>query len=173
MIAQARSLNRIPTLLHYLVFAIGVLVLLATGFVLYGWTSLGTEALLVPWQCDCTWDTRPAVGTVPRALNDFFAASGRDLPSLVFILVTGAIVAIRTWRAKHRTWLPLLFSMASIVFLAADVVATVLTGSLSDWVVGPRAGVIDAAIFNFRGDDGGGRSKIRNGIYNRQAAGAV
>ena len=40
--------------------------------------------------------------------------------------------------AKNRTWLPLLF------FLVADLFATVLSWSLSDWATGPRVGVIDA-----------------------------
>ncbi len=141
MLTPARPLKHLPAILPNPIFALGILLLLATGFVMYLWISIGTEALLVPWQCECTWDTRPAVGTMQRTLNDFFGSSGRDVPSLFFVLVTGAIMAIRTRHAKNRTWLPLLFAMANMVLLAAHVVAISLAWSLSDSIVGPRVGI--------------------------------
>ncbi len=141
MLAQAHPLNRVPALWRGLVFALGTVALLATFSVLYGWISLGTEALLAPWPCDCSWYKPPALGTLQRTLNDFFAGAGRDVPSLVFVLIVGIIVGRRTWRAKDRTWLPLVFSGANIVFFAADLVATDLSWALSNWVVGPRIGI--------------------------------
>jgi hypothetical protein len=52
MVAHVRQLRTISSLLPPLVFAAGLLALAAMGRVLYLWTCLGTEALLVPWQCD-------------------------------------------------------------------------------------------------------------------------
>ncbi len=141
MLTYARPLKHLPAILPNLIFALGILVLLASGVVLYFWISLGTEALLAPWPCDCSGYRPPAVGTMQRTLNDFFAGPGRDVPSLIFVLVTGAIVAIRTRHAKNRTWLPLLFAMANVVLLAAHIVAISLAWSLSDSIVGPRVGI--------------------------------
>jgi hypothetical protein len=84
------------------------------------------------------------LGTLHRAINDFFATSGRDLPSMAFVLIGADIVAVRTWRARDRAWLPLLFSLAGLLFLAVDLLMTDLAWTLSDWVVGPRLGGIDA-----------------------------
>jgi hypothetical protein len=133
--------KRVPNPLNYLVFAVGTVLLIGTLAVWNAWVSLGTEALLVPWQCNCSWDTRPALGTLPRTLNDFFEVQGQDLPSLIFLLITGSICLARILRAKKRTWLPWMFSLASLLFLVADLFVTNLSWSLSDWIVGPRLGI--------------------------------
>ncbi len=142
MTASARHFLNWSTGLRYLVFVLGMVVLLFSWYVLYVLVSLMTEALLAPWH-DCSWFTCPPLGTISRAVNDFFAGFGRDLPSLVFVLISGGIFARRTWRSRDRTWLPLVFFLANVVFVAADLSAATLSWSLSDRMVGPRIGIDD------------------------------
>ncbi len=141
MVASIRHFVSRSTGLRYLVFGVGLVLLLSSWFVLYVWTLIGTEALLVPWGFGGTWYTPPALGTVPRTINDFFGTIGKDVPSLIFVLVSGGIVAVRMLRSSNRTWLPLVFFLANVVFLAADLLATSFSWSLSNWVVGPRIGI--------------------------------
>ncbi len=138
---MAQALRRTSTPWQYLAFAAGIVLLFGTWTVLYVWFELGTEAMLVPWHCECTWDTRPALGTIARAVNDFFAGPGRSLPAQLFVLVSAGIFAVKSWRAKNRTWLPLTFALANVVLLAAGLVAASLSGAVSDWMVGPRVGI--------------------------------
>ncbi len=141
MTASTHHFIRQSTGLRYLVFALGLMLLLFSWFVLYELMSLKTEALLAPWQDGCRWYTCPALGTVPRTINDFFTGFGRDLPSIIFVLVCGGIFAMRARQSKDRAWLPLVFFLANVVFVAADLLAISLSWSLSDRVVGPRMGI--------------------------------
>ncbi len=142
MTSQVRLPKKMSTALHYLVFVLSLLLLMGSWIVLWWWISLGTEALLVPWPC-CGWYTPPTIGTWQRVLNDFFDTTGSDLPSLIYILTSSSIFAIKTWQAKNRTWLPLLFFLGNLLFLVADLLAITLSWRLSDWVVGMRMGGID------------------------------
>ncbi len=144
MCAETRPLNKPPTLLQGAAFSIGLLVLIATWAVLYGWISLGTEALLVPWNCECTWDTRPVPGSFQRTVNDFFDTSGAELPSLVFVLISAVIFAFRALRSSDRAWLPWIFSLANLFFFLASLAGTSLAWAASNWMVGPRLSGIDA-----------------------------
>jgi hypothetical protein len=130
--------------LPVLVFAAGAILLAGSWYILYRWIMLDTQALLVPWYCDCTWDTRPALGTVARTINDFFLGPGDDLPSLLFVSLGMALFIVKTRRARDKTWLPLFFLLANLLFIAADLALTSLSWSLSDWVVGTRGGIVDA-----------------------------
>jgi hypothetical protein len=60
------------------------------------------------------------------------------------VLISAGILAVKSWRAKNRTWLPLTFALADVVLFAAGLAATSLCWVLIDWVVGPRVGGIDA-----------------------------
>ncbi len=142
MTSQVRPPKKMLTALRYLVFAISLLLLIGSWVTLWWQTALATEALLVPWHC-CGWNIQPAIGTWQRTLNDFFETTGSELPSLIFILASGSIFAVKSWRAKNRTWLPLLFFLGNLIFFAAHLLAITLSWKLSNWVIGPRLGGID------------------------------
>lgn len=144
MIANVRLFKNVSSSMPYLIFGVGLVLLLVSWWAWYAMIGFSTEALLVPWYCDCSWDTRPALGILQRTINDFFDTSGRELPSQLFILISTTIFTIRTWRAKNKTWFPLMFFLASLVFLVADLVVADLSWSLSDWMVGAQLGRIDA-----------------------------
>lgn len=141
---MVQALRRTTAPWQHLAFAAGIVLLFGSWIVLYVGFELATGALLVPWHCECAWDTRPALDTLARAVNDFFAGPGRLLPSQLFVLISAGIFAVRSWRAQHRTWLPLTFALANVVLFAADLAVTSLSWAVSDWVVGPSSGGIDA-----------------------------
>lgn len=144
MITQVRRLQSTSNLTPRTVFAVGLILLIGTWAIWYWWMSLFTEALLVPWYC-CSQDTLPALGTWQRVINDFFdTLPGSLLPSLTFIFINASIFGVKVLRAKNKTWLPLTFVFANILLLMADLFVTSLSWSLSDWLVGPRVGGIDA-----------------------------
>ena len=123
---------------------IGLLLLIGIWLILFWWVSLFTEALLVPGYC-CSLDSLLAVGTWQRAINDFFnTLPGSILPSLTMVLISGFIFVARVSQAKNRVWLPITFFLAYVLLLAADLIVTNLSWALSNWIVGPRVGGIDA-----------------------------
>jgi hypothetical protein len=147
---QSRRLHNISALPRLAVFMVGILLLIGTWVVWYEWISLDTEALLVPWYCCrgdplCCDSNFPALGTWSRVLNDFFYDfPGNTLPSLAFIFINVSLFGLKVLRAKNKTWLPLVFFLANTLLLVVDQLVTVLSWSLSDWLVGPRVGGIDA-----------------------------
>jgi hypothetical protein len=144
LIVPARHTLKLPNPLRFALFTAGLLMLALAWLVWFWWISLFTEALLVPWYC-CGLDAMPAVGSWQRTVNDFFATRpGSVLPSVTMITIGFAIVGARIIKAKNRVWLPLAFAGLYFLLLAADLVVTNLSWALSNWLVGPRIGGIDA-----------------------------
>jgi hypothetical protein len=128
----------------YTIFTVGLLLLIGSWIVLYWWAALFTEALLVPWRC-CGLETIPSPDTWQRVINDFFANSpGRHLPSILLVAVSAAVLAVRLNRAKRKTWIPMIFLLAHILLFGADLIVTGMSWGLSNLIVGPRVGGIDA-----------------------------
>lgn len=144
MTAQARITPGSWNLLPAALFAVGLLLLLAVWAILFWWVTLFTEALLVPWYC-CSLESMPDPGTWQRTVNDFFnTVPGSILPSVAIVLTGVLIFIARVKRAQNKAWLPLIFACAYMLLLAADVLVTNLSWELSNWLVGPRVGGIDA-----------------------------
>jgi hypothetical protein len=123
-----------------IIFTIGVILLIGTWVILFGWLSLSTEALLVPWYSGL--EPLPALGMWQRTINDFFAVfPGNILPSILFILVEITIFGFRYSRSENRTWLPAAFFLANVILLGADLMVTNLSWAISNWLVGPRVGI--------------------------------
>lgn len=144
MITPSPGFPKTPPLIQNAIFLTGLILVAAIWVVLFWWVSLFTEALLVPWYC-CNLDTLPAVGTWQRALNDFFSQPpGSLLPSVTMVLISLLIFINRLSRAKNRMWVPLLFVIAFVFLIGADLLVTNLSWAISNWIVGPRTGGIDA-----------------------------
>ncbi|MDX1416409.1 MAG: hypothetical protein R3293_19575 [Candidatus Promineifilaceae bacterium] len=127
-----------------IIFMVGLLLLIGSWLLLYGWVALFTEAYLVPWYC-CDFGTIPDPGSWPRAINDFFAtAPGSHLPSFLLIGTSVTLFIITLSRKRSKTWIPMIFFIATILLLGADWIVTDLSWALSNWIVGPRVGGIDA-----------------------------
>jgi hypothetical protein len=95
MTARAYELLNKRNLMPLAIFSIGFILLHASWVILYWWTALFTEALLVPWYC-CSQDSLPTLGTWQRTPNDFFnEIPGRALPSLKFVVISVAIYISR------------------------------------------------------------------------------
>jgi hypothetical protein len=126
------------------VFAVGLLLLAASLYVWSIWLQLFTEAMLVPWYC-CDPAGLPPLGSWQRTFNDFFATSpGRFLPLLIFFLTEGIIFWSRLRRDSDRTWLPMLFCAGNVLLFLLSLAITNLSWWVSNQVVGPRIGGIDA-----------------------------
>lgn len=144
MTVRAHRQWKLGTPLPTMIFTIGLILLVATWLIWFWWLSLFTEALLVPWYC-CSLDAMPAIGTWQRTINDFFGTlPGSILPSVTMIAIGVLIFGRRMIKAKNRVWLPLAFAILYLLLLAADVVVTDLSWEVSNWLVGPRLGGIDA-----------------------------
>jgi len=144
MTIQPRRVRSTGKLASSAVVIAGSCLLIGSWVVLYWWQLLSTEALLVPWYC-CDLGALPALGTWQRAVNDFFAAlPGSILPSVAIVTTGVAIFGVRMRRAENRVWLPLAFFLANVLLLAADLLMTQLSWALSNRLVGPRVGGIDA-----------------------------
>lgn len=143
MTAQAYELLKKRNLTPLAIFTIGLVLLLTSWVIVYWWTALFTEALLVPWYC-CGQDSIPAIGTWQRTINDFFNEfPGSALPSLTFVTISIAIFISRLSKAKNRVWLPAIFFLAFVILLAADLAVTNLSWAISSWIVGPWRGALD------------------------------
>ncbi len=144
MTNQPRRPPSAANLAHSAVMIAGSGLLIGSWVVLYWWQLLSTEALLVPWYC-CDLGALPALGTWQRTVNDFFAVlPGSILPSMALVLTAATIFGVRMRRAENRVWLPLAFFLANVLLLAADLFMTQLSWALSNRLVGPRVGGIDA-----------------------------
>jgi hypothetical protein len=92
----------------------------------------------VGYYCCVSEQDLPAVGTLERTLSDFFRASpGKHLPSLVFVAVNASIFASRMLKARRKAWLPFLFVLLNVLYLAASIWLVGISWSISEWVVGP------------------------------------
>jgi hypothetical protein len=128
------TLRRISSLLLFL----GITLLLGTWVVLYWSESLFTESHLVGYYCCVTEQDLPAVGTWERALSDFFRASpGKHVPSVVFVVVNAGIFASRMLKARRKAWLPFLFVLFNVVYLAVDFWLVGISWTISEWALGP------------------------------------
>jgi hypothetical protein len=63
---------------------------------------------------------------------------------MALVLTAATIFGVRMRRAENRVWLPLAFFLANVLLLAADLLMTQLSWALSNRLVGPRVGGIDA-----------------------------
>jgi hypothetical protein len=135
------SLMRSPSkAVRFSVFVLGVVILLGTWVVAYGWELLFTESHLVGYHCCVSEQDLPAPGTLERTLSDYFQLPpGKHLPSLVFVAASVSIFAVtaRSTRGEHW-WLPLMFVSFNIVYFGASLALVNLSWSLSNSLVGPR-----------------------------------
>lgn len=125
-----------------LVFAVGLILLLAAWALLYWSESLFTESHLVGYYCCVTERELPEPGTLERTMSDFFKASpGKHLPSLLFVGANLALFALSLRRERRLIWwLPWLFVVLIILYVWADFRLMVLSWTLSNTFVGlPRS----------------------------------
>jgi len=104
-----------------LAFLIGVLLLLGAWGALYWSESLFTESHLVGYYCCVTEQDLPAKGTLERTFSDFFRTSpGKHLPSILFVTINASFFARGVLRGHRKAWLPFLFALLGVSYLALD-----------------------------------------------------
>jgi hypothetical protein len=122
----------IPRLLAYLVGLVG---LTFTWFSVTLLVLLYTEGLLVPWD---TAPGRPPVGTLARAVNDFFEAGiGAWLPTV--LLVGGSVILFlrHTIRSERPLRLPWFFAGLNVAYIIGSMFVIGLVRALVERVLLP------------------------------------
>ena len=125
-----------------LLFAAGLVLLLAAWALLYWTESMFTESHLAGYYCCATEQDLPEPGTPERTLSDFFKASpGKHLPSLLFVGASVALFGLPLRRERRLVWwLPWLFIAFTITYVMVDFELLALSWAISNRIVGPRTG---------------------------------
>ncbi len=108
---------------------VGLLMLVATWYVMFWWLAGATEILLAPWD---TTPQRPPVGTLARSVNDFFEdAPGAYLPPATAVGASVVLFAVGFVRKRAgRACLPTFLAGANALFVVLDVLAVRLAQQL-------------------------------------------
>ncbi len=127
----------------HIIFAVGIILLIGTWYLLYLWLMAITESWLVPWD---TWSepVRPLLGTPDRAVNDFFESGwGSYLPALIIIIASLGLFMVKTVFFKtQQTSLPWLFAISNFVFLLSSLMLSSIGWQLADlWLSQPRPNI--------------------------------
>jgi hypothetical protein len=103
--ALARPIAERAKWLVPLLFAVGLVLLLAASALLYWTESMFTESHLVGYYCCATEQDLPEPGTLERTMSDFFKAlPGIHLPSLLFVGANLALFAFSLRRERRLIW---------------------------------------------------------------------
>lgn len=124
----------------FILFVLGLVVLVGTWIALYWGESLFTESHLVGYYCCVSEQDLPAPGSLERSMSDFFRTlPGMHLPSLVFVGANLCLFIFIMWRGGgHYWWLPFLFVAFNTLYLLVDFELMVASWSISDRLIGPQ-----------------------------------
>jgi len=106
----------------------GLLGLLISWYGLFVWLAGMTEGWLAPWD---TTSLRPAIGTWPRTVNDFFEGPpGSLIPSWTVLGISAGIFALRVVRGRDRRWLPWSFAALNLGFVVVTSICSIIAWHL-------------------------------------------
>ena len=112
---QSESLRR--TALTFLAGSLGLWLLLASWVGLYVFLLAWTEGALAPWATIKTYEL--PIGTLSRALNDFFDWRGPHVPSIIIVVGGLGATIFRFIRARKRILVLWQALLINVLFLLA------------------------------------------------------
>ena len=147
----ANTERTIPLLAKIVLVPLGVLALLLSWCVLFFYLNLGSEILMAPWE----YDERgiPAVGTLPREVNDFFDGSGSGYFALCLLVIHYfvAVISLICSRVSRtlQLWKVVLsnFAYVAVVYLSYGLATIVYSGFNIPTPVTPRYDVFGVGYF--------------------------
>jgi hypothetical protein len=142
MHTSAIRISNTPKHILSLTLLLGIILVLCSWIVLYWAEALFTESHLVGYYCCASEQDLPAIGTLERTLSDFFRAfPGKHLVSLLFIWLNANFFVKGMLKTRRKAWLPFLFVLFNVLYLALDFWLASLSWSISDRMVGPLTSV--------------------------------